>query len=428
MYTGPKLHNDQLVFGYDTGYGLDQHSSTRHYKGEPATNVIADGIPGYFGSGGETLYRSNYYGLNSDSGVFQRNFVSNPATANTSAFNNNAGLYKSFPNATLSSSTEYVLVSFDFYMITPYVRHSSSTTGLNGYMGIRYTDGSTDNLGWNTALNTPNAGDDWNNNSAYIGQWRKIALYVDLNDSKTPSFISAMYIYNDRTITGEGIFTNFIITEHTTIPTGPVNYTSGTRSNTQSLIDLKSTTDIDVSTLSFDSIGQPVFDGTNDYLQLNAKFLPTIGAFTMEFLYQISTTGGRGGMFERNPSSPYNGALIGQGGTGSWYFQVSNGSQSLTIDDMGYPSTNTWYHDVGVYDGVNTIKFYRNGSLHDTVTGSTIGNIDSGGSRDNMRFMKRDNNSNTIGGKVAISKVYNKVLSDAEVKQNYNAYKNRFNI
>ena len=44
---------------------------------------------------------------------------------------------------------------------------------------------------------------------------------------------------------------------------------------------------------------------------------------------------------------------------------------------------------------IGFIKFYRNGSLHDTVTGSTIGNIDSGGSRDNMRFMKRDNNSNT---------------------------------
>ena len=170
------------------------------------------------------------------------------------------------------------------------------------------------------------------------------------------------------------------------------------------------------------------FDGTDDYLELNTKIIPATGAFTMEFLYQISTTGGRGGMFERNPVSPYNGALIGQGGSGSWYFQVSNGSQSLTIDDMGYPSTNTWYHDVGVYDGVNTIKFYRNGSLHDTVTGSTIGNIDSGGTRDNMRYMKRDSNSGTIGGKIAISKVYSKALSNTEVKQNFNALKNRFDI
>ena len=38
MYTGPKLNNEDLAFGYDTGYGLDQGSSTRHYKGEPATN------------------------------------------------------------------------------------------------------------------------------------------------------------------------------------------------------------------------------------------------------------------------------------------------------------------------------------------------------------------------------------------------------
>ena len=41
MYTGPKLTNDNLVFGYDTGYGVaDIETSTRFYKGQPTTNVF----------------------------------------------------------------------------------------------------------------------------------------------------------------------------------------------------------------------------------------------------------------------------------------------------------------------------------------------------------------------------------------------------
>jgi hypothetical protein len=429
MYTGPKLHNDQLVFGYDTGYGLDQHSSTRHYKGEPATNVIADGIPGYFGSGGETLYRSNYYGLNSDSGVFQRNFVSNPATADTSAFNNNAGLYKSFPNATLSSGTEYVLVSFDFYMITPYVRYSSSSTGLNGYMGIRYTDGSTDNLGWNTALNTPNAGDDWNNNSAYIGQWRKIALYVDLNDSKTPSFISAMYIYNDRTITGEGIFTNFIITEHTTVPTGPVNYTSGTRSNTQSLIDLKSTTDIDVGNVSFNSTGQPTFDGTSDYISKTRRQYTT-EAWSVEIIFKPTDA----------TDTSWNGLFGGNLGQGGYWFFHSAGNLAL-YSSPGYLSYRSWtkantftvdefhhltitYTPTGHAGLTGTFNLYYNGGEKTDSFNFTFSNIytlDSQyiGMGGGNRFGTND---------VAVYKEFEKVLTAGEVQSNYKAYKNRFNI
>ena len=41
MYTGPKVTNDNLVFGYDTGYGVaDNTTATRFYPGEPTTNVL----------------------------------------------------------------------------------------------------------------------------------------------------------------------------------------------------------------------------------------------------------------------------------------------------------------------------------------------------------------------------------------------------
>lgn len=432
---GPDIITNGLVFGYDTGYGIEQHSSTRHYKGAPATNVITDGIPGYFGSGGETLYRSNHYGLNSDSGVFQRNFVTNPATANTSTFNNNAGLYKNFTTATLNSSTEYVLVSFDFYMITPYVRHSSSGTGLNGYMGILYTDGSTGNHGWSTLLNTPNAGDDWNNNSAYIGKWRKIGLIVDLTDSKTPSSISSMYIYNDRTTQGQGIFTNFIITEHTAVPTGKVLYTSGTRLDTQSIIDLKKTTDIDVSDISFDSIGQPTFDGTDDGINLgdNEIFDFTDGIATIEAIVKFpnSWTGGSQypNLISKGGSAGWDTdgwALYGfrdwpNSGQKSWGFAMRNGSTvrntyraNITVDK--------YLHIVATIDGT-TIRLYENGVQVATNTQT----INPASNSTNV-YIGRGPSSQFFPGELPISKVYSSTLSAAEIKQNFNAYKKRFGI
>jgi hypothetical protein len=436
MYTGPHIIKDGLVFGYDTGYGLEQHSGTRHYKGEPATNLITSGLPGYFGSGGETLYRDNYFGLNSDSGVFQRNYVNNPATANTSAFNNNAGLYKAFNSAALSSSTEYVLVSFDFYMITPYVRHSSSGTGLNGYMGIAYTDGTNQGIGWNTSL-AGNAGDDWNNNSAYIGKWRKIGLYVQVNSSKTPSSIASMYIYNDRTVTGEGIFTNFVITEHVTVPTGPINYTSGTRSATQSLIDLKETTNIDVSNVSFDSTGQPDFDGSSDHIDLGTA-LNSYGSVSIELVFKTSTSSDLEMLLSWGTpnSSNYSGIAIGNwaGGMSDESLGVVSNGQTLQMwvrnGHTAYKDGNYHHAIVTLHpgqnrvfvDGIEQTVYYQYGSINTDAGAFTISN-------NQVSIGKYVYNSaSRLNGKLPLIKIYNKALSDAEVKQNYNAYKNRFSI
>ena len=406
MYTGPKLTNNNLVFGYDTGYGIDQHSSTRHYKGEPATNLITAGIPGYFGSGGETLYKSNHYGLNSDSGVFQRNFVSNPDTGN------NAGLYKNFNTAALNSSTEYIQVSFDFYMITPYVRSGQAGTGLNGYLRVQSTNGTFDNYGWDSRYSN-GSGDDWNNNSAYIGQWQKVSLFVDVRDDTTPSAITAMYIYVDYAISGEGIYTNFIITEHGTLPTGPVFYTSGTRSDTASLIDLTETTDIDVSNVSFDSTGQPEFDGTNDVITTSfpATTIPTV---TIEAVVYRNQATARYEAIVQNNTVSDDALYVNPSGVLMFW---PCGSSSLTVP------TGQWSHVAVSYNGT-TLTYIVNGTTQVvTATCSHITDWD---------FLRIGGHGTTDGerwiGKIAVAKVYEKSLSAAELISNYNAYKNRFNI
>jgi len=421
IHRGPNTVKDGLTFGYDTGYGVaDNSTATRFYPGKPATNLITSGLPGYFGSGGETLYQKTLNGFTSNSGVFQRNFVNNPNTGN------NAGLYKNFNTAALNSSTGYIQVSFDFYMITPYVRSGQAGTGLNGYLRVQSTDGTFDNYGWDSRYSN-GSGDDWNNNSAYVGQWQKVSLFVDLRDDKTPSAINAMYIYVDFATQGEGIYTNFIITEHATIPVSPVLYTETSRSSTASLIDLKKTTDIDVSNVSFDSTGQPTFDNTDDRITMpNSSVFNHTSELSIEAWVKFVGNN--------------NDFIFEKGNVNTQYSLFSHGSdivfRTWHAGDSGYqslaPSKTTagitngqWHHIVGSWDGstkriyvdgVDKASVSKSGALTTNSNGAAIGSF--GGTSSGYYF----------GGDIAIVKIYDKGLSATEIKQNFNAYKNRFDI
>ena len=423
---GPNTKGEEnLVFGYDLG------DVSNSYKGEPATNLITSGLPGYFGSGGETLYQERLYGLKSDSGVFQRNYVTNPALENSATYNNNAGLYKAFSTANLNPNTEYIQISFDFYMIIPYVRISSSGTGLNGYLGVRSTDSTVDNYGWNTTYSN-GSGDDWNNNSAYIGQWQKVSLIVDLRDDKVPEAITAMYIYNDRTLQGEGIFTNFIITEHTTFPTGPVRYTSGTRSATQGLLDLTGNSTIDLANVSFDSNAQMTFDGTNDYINLpttlTSSFNPN--SFTVEAVVNYDSFGAL------NSSRPYisnwnswspgsqKGFILRTYGVSEYAsFWWCDGTNYTSINATTQMTVGQYYYIAATYSP-SIVTIYVNGVAENTSTNLLTGVVFESTTRIGFGTI----NTGYFDGKIPIAKIYNRALTASEIRSNYNAIKGRFNI
>jgi len=408
---GPNTFGEEnLVFGYDTG------DTVNSYKGEPATNLITSGLPGYFGSGGETLYQERLYGLKSDSGVFQRNFVTNVNTGN------NAGLYKTFNSQTLSSSTEYLQVSFDFYLITPYVRSGYATTGLNGYIRIQATDSSLDSYGWDTRYSN-GSGDDWNNSSEYVGKWQKVSLIIDIRDDKTPQEINAMYIYMDFAIQGEGIFTNFIITEHASLPTGPVRYTEGTRSVTQGLIDITGNSTIDLTNVSFDSNAQMTFDGTDDGIDLTGNIL-NVDSFTVEAIVNITSDGN------------YNKPIFVAGdlsSTGIWFFKHRSGlgnrlvmhgydgvNPRIDVDSVNQvPDAQSTYVAV-TFDG-SAYQLYMNGEPEDSpVVDNKVGATTS-------NYIGKQGGT-SLDGDIPMMKVYNRGLSAKEIKANYNAIKGRFNI
>jgi hypothetical protein len=249
-----------------------------------------------------------------------------------------------------------------------------------------------------------------------------------------------MYIYNDRTIKGEGIFTNFIITEHTTIPTGPVNYTSGTRSSTQSLIDLKKSTSIDVSNVSFDSTGQPTFDGTNDNISLADNFdlndhFSDGGDFSIEaIIYMRESASQNGGVLtnqkyqsETDPA----GFGLSIRSANTYGLNLTNSTPTSYQHLATIPfNVNNYHHIVYTFkSSTGNVVSYSNGSQYSNVTnGSYSWNIPTDSTRTYIGYNTQGGWGNYINMDIPVIKVYNKVITAQEVKQNYNAYKNRFNI
>ena len=84
-----------------------------------------------------------------------------------------------------------------------------------------------------------------------------------------------------------------------------------------------------------------------------------------------------------------------------------------------------WYHTVCSFESGVEYKIYINGNLSSTV-----------GSRDTTITIattgyigKRQNIGNDLfEGEISNAKLYNRVLSDAEVKQNFNAVRGRYGI
>ena len=121
-----------------------------------------------------------------------------------------------------------------------------------------------------------------------------------------------------------------------------------------------------------------------------------------------------------------NGAGTGWGiETSSTVFSLSKGNSGTTTS-ITY-DTGRWYNIV--YTGANltanslTVKLYVNGSLQYSGTDTSINTT-------NSTLKLGVNNAGTLffNGRISSTSVYNKVLSDRDIKKNYECMKSRFGL
>ena len=161
--------------------------------------------------------------------------------------------------------------------------------------------------------------------------------------------------------------------------------------------------------------GSIFFDGTNDYADLNSNnIVAGTNPFTIESFYK--TTGGTNGAIFTNYGTGYGSGVWFAGRYGIWI--------NAAVYAVNAPLPLGTYHMVATRDGSGNVRLYVNGLLNKTgtLTGSIPSNI-------NFRIGSDVNGFNEqLTGHLYSLKVYNRVLSDQEVAQNYNAQKSRFNL
>ena len=194
-----------------------------------------------------------------------------------------------------------------------------------------------------------------------------------------------------------------------------------------------------ISGPTYNSAGYFDFDGTNDYMTVAHS--TSIAMTTSLSIYYVlwledthaDGTSGYGIATKTNSSwgvgvSP--GWYIYVGGVPSMYPQWVFGPANFGGSEEGnsYIASAlveaTWnQYSISYNSSANTVRKYVNGG----VSGTDVTGVGSMGSHtDSMRIGYINAQQKYLDGRIAIMLMYNRALSDAEVKQNYDAQKERF--
>lgn len=392
---GPNLIKDNLVFGYDTGYGVaDPGLSTRFYKGKPTVNIA---------SGDAFIHDTSSGGAGSVVDAPEKGPGWKKVTITAIGSNFRAIQFGSYPTMTAnvlyasSFEADWGNLRGKGYVIT---QDGSGGGTRNYFKNGSYATGSTGNVAIDSTL---------------------LDGHIGMNIVKSASHVHVPFIYNNSTNTS-GRNDYFYYKEYQQeIGTIPTPYVNGTRSSTNSLIDLKKTRSIDVG-VSFDSTGQPEFDGTNDTISCGTGILSGTGDFTVEAVFKYVGTGNAGTIFAN-----YNSGNL-QMFFSPRYIGLYLANSSAYLGSSPWSGTLPEFTNDPVYmvtqrQGTVT-RVYINGVLAKTgASSSTIGT-----SSANFSIGTNTVQTEDFQGSIYLVKAYNRALTLTEIKQNYNAYKNRFNL
>ncbi len=160
------------------------------------------------------------------------------------------------------------------------------------------------------------------------------------------------------------------------------------------------------------------FDGTNDYIVVNnsadilSKTAYTKTAYVYFTSFSTSNNMISGGNSAQHAFWLFASNKLNAGHNGNWNTVV--GSTTLSL--------NTWYFAAVTYDNSSGWKLYLNGvqdgtnANTTTFTGSQFINIASYDA------------GNYLTGRMGVIQVYNRVLTVQEIKQNFNATRDRYGI
>lgn len=172
--------------------------------------------------------------------------------------------------------------------------------------------------------------------------------------------------------------------------------------------------------------GSIIFDGSNDVITMpNSTALDNQTITIDSWFYPHTTLLQHGFLFEKGQVNSQYSCFMEDS-----YFDfrtVGLSPEDLSIGSLAYFTADKWNHIVCTY-GAGTKRIYVNGILTDQAIGLTGIISTSINGMSIGAYGGTSNHDYFFNGGIAITKIYNKALTQAEVTQNFNADRSRFNI
>ena len=174
------------------------------------------------------------------------------------------------------------------------------------------------------------------------------------------------------------------------------------------------------------------FDGTDDYVVVTNGMNSLVGTNATTFgawIYIDTVTSSWDGVIA-NKVNVAEGIALLVSNTQKIFFQYDSTSGNYAIDGGSNIPTAEWTYIVATYDTVAGYKTYMNGELNDSEADAGKSIASSGDMSINIGAQRNSsgNPAAYFPGRIAKAEIYNRALSAAEIKSNYNQLKGRFGL
>jgi hypothetical protein len=206
----------------------------------------------------------------------------------------------------------------------------------------------------------------------------------------------------------------------------PTSRSANTVAGGGGLLDISgNNVNADLTNVSFDSTGY-IFGGSANYIDLpSSTFLDfNLNNFSIFTWIKSSATGNFGNIFN-------NMNVAGTLGV-QFLTKPSNGGCRVWIGDLSHDNTvnvtnGSWNYIGFVRDG-DYVYFYVNGSLSTTGTGFAAKNATPNSGNDRRIGRQTTNTAYDFNGQISNFKIYSRLLTAAEVLQNFNATRKTYGL
>lgn len=390
---GPKIVTDGLVFAYDMNPIINGRPASKSWKGAPTFNAsLQDGqndVSPWSGDGSPTS-------LGIDSGIrFRGRKVAKFQTGTSgNCYINGAGDLSTGTTSTVWTSTIYLkrvdntpLTSVGMYQ---YITNNSNVNSTRTLTPVED--------GWYQAVYT---------RSGLVAGYPTLTGMYSLGTA-------TQYYFADWQCENNSFSTPWV---------------SGTRSNTQALLDWAGNNTITLNGMQYNSDGTFQTSGatTTDYISIANGALSaqaSSGSWTIDFWLKLNArNSGLDHILQTGAANNFLWFLTGS----TLNYQNSN-STTIALPTI---STNTWFNLTMTGSG-GSVQVYKNGAYVGAMTNTTTFSIAS--TIGIIMGQEMDSNSGAFDstqsfqGYYGSTKFYNKPLTAAEVAQNFQALRGRYGI